>query len=116
MSEGNWRNVAEPSCPTCGQSVNPSELIVSLETNIVVYNGKTEPVAPRIAEFLFILNRHYPRLLESDILADQLWGLMRPPGWVNSLTVYASQSRAIGRHMGFEIINKLGIGYRIELK
>jgi len=98
-------------CPTCGGKITHPGLIIDLAANVVIYRERIWNMTPKMAEFLYCLNRAWPRQVGEGELMLALWGGHREMRGRN-LSNYACRLRKI--FSGTEISIPRGFrGYRL---
>lgn len=102
-------------CPCCG-SESPVDLLASLDTNTIAYQGKSTAVYPRPAmDLVYTLAKAWPGTVSLDRIAQSIWGLREPEGYVNCVETYACRARKFLREIGLGIKFVPGRGYRLTL-
>lgn len=102
-------------CPTCGQAVPDSGLLVDLQRNRLSCGTASVDLAPAEAELLFTLVRAVPRALARDAIAVALWGgALADERRGNNIDVYLNRLRRRIAPLGFRIQNYRGRGFALE--
>lgn len=100
-------------CPCCGQPVDPSRLIVDLNTNQATRNGVTARLSPRMSEILIVLNATWPGTVRHDRLLQRIYGADCGPEDTITIRVHMSKIRQLVRPLGVGIEARWGTGYRL---
>jgi DNA-binding response OmpR family regulator len=103
-------------CPTCGNAVPNRELIVSLETNTVLFDGNCARLTGQQAEILDILATASPRTVTTDGLIAGLYGRAGEPASCCSLIrTQMSKIRRKIAALGLEIKHTPPRGYTLHI-
>lgn len=102
-------------CPCCGQSVEFNGLMVDLNTNRVVFNGKTVIVSPKLAVLLHVLLEAYPKTVSYDAIAFGMWGNREPDQSLGNIRVYASHARKLLAEFEASVETISGRGFRLVM-
>lgn len=82
-------------CPTCGNPVEPSKLLVDLNNNTATRLGVTVHLSPTEAEIMSVLDNFYPRRVSPPHLIAAVYGAGdEPSNAVAVLSVVISKMRA----------------------
>jgi|SRR6185436_3473790 len=103
------------SCPTCGAPARIDRLLIDLNYNSIVYQGRKWFVAPRLAEFMICLMRSHPAGIADAEMKVKIWGHDRLQH-VSDLSGLAHSARMMLRPFGSEVIRDKKLkGYRLVL-
>jgi DNA-binding response OmpR family regulator len=102
-------------CPTCGGTLRADRLVVDLDSNTVSYDGRRWRVTPKLVEFLFVLNRDWPRMVKDFHLRQSLWGNEAEDRCKTNLAIYACRSRQMLAPFGIDVERLPGKGYRLKM-
>lgn len=114
--------IADCCCPTCGQDLPDTDLIVDIDgtvdgsggTNTAVRNGLVVTLAPLSAELLYILAKAAPRLVSRDTLIRGLWGIAESDGASRHLDVRISRLRKDIEPLDLTIVTARQAGYGLR--
>ncbi len=96
------------TCPCCGQPVSAHRLLVDLNTNCAVHNGKNVEVrGPQVAVLVYVLAKAYPATVSA------IWGMHEPDSVNGSIRAHACQARRALKPTGFCVEGIGGRGYRL---
>lgn len=108
--------MTEAVCPCCGAVVEPSRLLVDLNSNCVTRLGRTVPLQPRETEIILALNRVYPRRASVNKLISAVWGRGdEPDAALVSIRVRICTLRAKIAPLGLSIPRSRVAGYALVL-
>lgn len=103
-------------CPTCGNVVPDRELIVSLEANTVICNGRSAKLTSQQAEILHILANAAPRVVTIDAIIAGIYGSsVEPETSVVLIRTHICKIRRKIAPLGLTIKNTHAIGYTLQI-
>lgn len=108
--------MADPcTCPTCGQPLPETGLVVDMDAGIVVCNGRFAHLTETEFEVFNKLASHPGRVVRKDALHAALYSLRRggDEPLDKIVDVYICKLRPKIRPLGIEIENVWGRGYKI---
>lgn len=116
QSERLSRTASVHSCPTCGQTVPASELLVDARHSRVTRGGTTIRLTPIAAVMLAVLVRRAPQLATHDDIIMAVWSEgNEPEDPGNTVKVHISQMRIKLAQIGVSIVNSFGRGYSLHV-
>lgn len=102
-----------PKCPCCGQPVQISALLISVDDQQLAYGGKTILLTPNETKFLTVLKKKMPKHASHSTVFFALWG-SRPPQTANaSLSMMLSALRRKLEPLGLRVLTLYGRGYQL---
>lgn len=101
-------------CPTCGQALATSGLLVDLAQNRVSHKGQMASLVPSEAEILTVLLRAAPRPVNAELLANALWGALADQRSSNVISVHVCRLRKKLAPLDIHIETHWGRGYSLQ--
>lgn len=99
-------------CPCCGASIDFSQIVLDIFTNIAIVWGHEVPLSPRETEVLSVLLSFYPKPIHTDTIAKLVYGATR---WEKMTTTgIATHIQRLRYKTHLDIRKKQG-SYRINL-
>lgn len=107
------------TCPCCGQHVDTSDLLVSLDANAAARNGVLIRLEPQSTVILYELKRVYPAKLPTERLLQALNGAHESQSQdpMKVLHVRISRLRSVIKPLGLTIpAGQWQGGYRLQFE
>lgn len=108
--------IVEGVCPCCGATLKNQQPRVDLNSNHLVFRGRTVALSPKQAELMESLLRRAPGVVAHDTLVRHLWGRDEPADPAKNIQVHVHRLRRVLAPLGISIINVLEVGYRVAIE
>lgn len=103
------------SCPVCGGTLPEFDTPqVDLNSDIITFRGDFVQLAPKEAEFLFVLLRAYPRWVDRGYAKQAIYASAEPDSNTISQFAWTANRKMKRGGLGIRIAARRGQGYRIE--
>lgn len=102
-------------CPTCGQPVADSRVMVCLDTNRISYGEDIVQLSATEAEIARVLSDAYPKTIPMTKLISGVYGIGASETAANTIHVKLTHLRRKLRAIGIGIGNVQRTGYRLEI-
>src|SRR5215472_7293228 len=109
-------------CPCCGQSIDISDVLLSLETNTISRAGRMVSLAPMEAEIMALMLKRYPNRVTMNQIWHAIYGHAEGPATNMSLRTTICWLRRMIWQLGLEIGSyyshrtRYNGGYRLIIK
>jgi DNA-binding response OmpR family regulator len=104
------------TCPTCSQSIDPLQMLICRQSNVVSRFGQSVTLSPHHMIILTAIVDRHPRAVTRKHLAAKLWGAEDGPlDEMNTISVNLAQMRRKLRPLHISFSCRTAAGYRIVL-
>jgi DNA-binding winged helix-turn-helix (wHTH) protein len=101
-------------CPCCGQSVDTSDIMLSLESNVIARGSRLLRLSPMEAEMMALLLQRHPNRVTIDHFWRAIYGRTEGPDSDMSLRTSICKLRKQIRPLGIEVESYYSRGVRLE--